>query len=1002
MKSLYIKGVLSVALFTLAASTQAAPVSPDEARSEAASILGSRPSWLQKAPTAHFDLQLCYTSTSAQGNCFYVFNSSKGGFAIVSADDRLPALLAFSENGNFDINRIPENMKWWLEQYQGEISAFLMEDPQISEAQARLARRAVSGERNPVSPLLKTTWDQTQPYNNLCPLDTRTGQLSVTGCVATAMAQIMKYHEWPVHPTGSNAGVTFDGTTLEWGKMLDSYADGKYSSAEANAVATLMRQCGASVNMNYSSYASGAYSFDVPEALVKYFDYNPSMEMLMRDYYSQHQWNDIVYAELAAGRPVYYCGQSSEGGHAFVCDGYLSNDMFHFNWGWSGYQDGYFRLNALNPTSGGTGSYAGGYNSDQSIITGVKKAEGETRRQQAIIANGRFVYNSDKKVFTVTGAPSGQPPLMYNPLAYSVTFNAGLRVVDAANPENVRYIKSSSKTTLQSRYGFTEMSFSISGLANGTYHLHPAFFNCYDEWQDILIPYGVQSYVTLNVQNGKYTFSNEGPDPSTFSYLIPSEPDFVGPVYAGDALSFRVTFNNVLPGDFYSPVNMLLQPVDEYGDDVVMGNHVSVAGNSSSQVMFESSVGLSEGEYMIWFSDNDNNLLLEEPFTINVLKRATNLPAPADDAEFRVASVGPAFARTGEEMGVTVRVENESSSDKTTDFVIQLLKADGLKEEASVSSTNSFTFQPGTMTTLNFAPRDFGLKAGGYYWRVLDSKGNPLSNLHPLQIVGQPYDWGNLIYEVTDEDKALARLCGSTDPDIDYAQVAGNTGKYTVNAITADALAFAEKLEKVTLPPALTIVPTASFYNAKALKYFNMRAQTPPALGQKAFSEEHIPEIVVSGPDGYTNFYAASSVWAPFRFSAWNLDFAAGITPRDMLQDAQGNVFSPYYYQADQWMQIFVDVPAGKLVHTEWTIDGQTTSMNYDGYIALPPLYGKTGSARMTLIENSAVEGLESDGNPVDVYTVQGTLILRQALPEEIARLPKGIYIAAGRRIYVK
>ena len=192
-------------------------------------------------------------------------------------------------------------------------------------------------------------WNQDSPYNNLCPIiNISTSKRAVTGCVATGMAQVMKYYQWPVTGTGSNSYTTstkhiplslnFSQTTFDWANMTETY-NGSSSAAQKNAVATLMYNCGVSVNMDYAE-SSGAASTASAKALVNKFGYNPNIQHIDRRYYTRDEWKSIIKDELSAARPVLYGGDDGTSGHFFVCDGYDNNDFFHFNWGWAVYQTG--------------------------------------------------------------------------------------------------------------------------------------------------------------------------------------------------------------------------------------------------------------------------------------------------------------------------------------------------------------------------------------------------------------------------------------------------------------------------------------------------------------------------------------------------------------------------------------------------------------------------------------------------------------------------------------
>ena len=301
------------------------------------------------------ELQLDYSKQALYNN-FYIFKNDEG-FVIVSADDRTIPILAYSTEGTFESESIPENLSYWLSGYEQAIQAIIDEQAEPSEEIVRQWQETLEGNlpqhKDVVIPeLLSTKWDQDEPYNNLCPSGT------VTGCVATAMAQIMKYWEHPVHGTGSHSyyhptygtlSANFGNTTYDWDNMHGT-ATVASPVAEQLAVATLMFHCGVSVNMDYGTDASSAYSEDVPYALESYFGYTTS-GILYKSNYSNSAWISLLKNELDAYRPIYYCGSGIYGGHAFVCDGYDSDNKFHFNWGWSGNANGYFAIGNLNPNN---------------------------------------------------------------------------------------------------------------------------------------------------------------------------------------------------------------------------------------------------------------------------------------------------------------------------------------------------------------------------------------------------------------------------------------------------------------------------------------------------------------------------------------------------------------------------------------------------------------------------------------------------------------------------
>lgn len=329
------------------------------------------------------------SAVSPSATCYYVFaNGEDKGFTIVSGDDRMPEVVGYSAQGTYDPDHLPANYVGFMKAYQETVEALLKGDAQVSgglaEARQWRAERAGSAA---VAPLLGgIKWNQSAPYNKMCPIYNGTNR-AVTGCVATAMAQVMMYYKYPKELKATIEGYTTksykmnvpkinSGATYDWDNMLPNYSKSDYSSAQANAVAKLMYHCGAAVKMDYGP-SSGANV--TPDILATYFGYDADlMQDLTRTVFTLQQWMTLIDNELKAKRPILYCGQSSDGGHEFVCDGSDGKGLYHINWGWGGYQDGYFDLTILQPTKGGAGSGSAidGYNRDCSMIIGIAPDNG--------------------------------------------------------------------------------------------------------------------------------------------------------------------------------------------------------------------------------------------------------------------------------------------------------------------------------------------------------------------------------------------------------------------------------------------------------------------------------------------------------------------------------------------------------------------------------------------------------------------------------------------------
>lgn len=332
-------------------------------------------------------------SVSGEVPAYYVFPNGEGkGFTVVSGDDRLPEVVGYSDKGTYDEENLPSNYVGFMKAYEEMVGQLDNGDSRASASIAEAKALRSSGYQQPaVAPLLgNIQWNQMIPYNNMCPMYNSTNR-SVTGCVATAMAQVMMYYQYPkTLQTDIPAYVSRTnhlsipqinkGESYDWDNMLPQYASYEplnYTDAQAAAVAKLLYHCGAACEMDYGS-SSGANV--TPAILSTYFGYDSDlMQDLNRDVFTLAEWSQIMDKELTAKRPILYSGQSSDGGHEFVCDGTDGNGLYHINWGWGGYQDGYFDVTILNPDKGGAGSGSApdGYNQYCSMIVGIAPDNGK-------------------------------------------------------------------------------------------------------------------------------------------------------------------------------------------------------------------------------------------------------------------------------------------------------------------------------------------------------------------------------------------------------------------------------------------------------------------------------------------------------------------------------------------------------------------------------------------------------------------------------------------------
>ena len=396
MRILFTTLLLAVAIY-LPANT----VLPEKAEQNVIEYLrlnDTAVSSLHKKSSASADkLELAYTSRHNNLPTYYAFNCKDGGFVIASADDVAESVLVYCPQGSFDYSSLPANFKWWLSQYDEQIS-YAAAHPSAVKRTPKQAEK-----KKDVPYLLSTGWDQDSPYNLLCPkVSTRS---CITGCVATAMSQVMKHFEWPVTGVGSHTyydegthhdiSSDFFEHTYDWANMTNTYNNFS-TDEEKQAVAQIMYDAGVSVNMSYGVNGSAAYTEACPYAYANFFGYDKGVSHAYRDYYEDEEWADMIYAELADGRPVMYGGCTTKGeGHSFICDGYRASDnTYHFNWGWGLSSNCYCKLSAVK---------GGGYtwSTYQDIVYGIRKPVEGSEAQPNVI-----MYDDCSLNFTSTEADS--------------------------------------------------------------------------------------------------------------------------------------------------------------------------------------------------------------------------------------------------------------------------------------------------------------------------------------------------------------------------------------------------------------------------------------------------------------------------------------------------------------------------------------------------------------------------------------------------------------------
>ena len=463
---------------------------------------------------------------------YYIFNDEQnGGYVIIGGDERQQEVLGYSPDGHFDANSISDNFQSLLDGYASQ-AAYLRTHPNYAPPAAKRVKGVV------VSPLLDCTWGQGFPYFNMCP--TVNGDHCLTGCVATAFAQIMYYHKWPEKGKGQvsydSDGQTYSAdlsqSTYRWDLMLPSY-DENSSQASQDAVALLMKDVGYAFQTYYGLGDSGASSD--AERLIEHFDYDQSMRILFREYCDQETWDNTIVEELVNNRPVYLDGGSPTGGHAMVIDGCDSQGYYHFNFGWDGRENGYFATSGIY------------YDADQSILVGIKKNEGG-QKSYTFCANDDFVYLPEDGWMTITG--------------YGIRiYHYGRSGDDYYSASAVENIATHDVIYCNEQKWGKDYWIPID-LPDGDYRVYPVARAEGQDWQKIVFSDNRQAFVDLNVTNGIRTFSNnnlyDGLQDGAY------EIDDVYYFLDFDTKEAKVTFKN--------------DKFDGYSDDVTIPGHFNYEG----------------------------------------------------------------------------------------------------------------------------------------------------------------------------------------------------------------------------------------------------------------------------------------------------------------------------------------------------------------------------------------------------------------------------------------
>ncbi len=545
----------------------------------------------------------------------------------MAADDKArSAVLGYSNSANISSTNMPDGMRDLLALYGKELSATTTSSMKLSD----IKLLADADSRANIGPLVPTQWGQDAPYNSAVIALDGNPSSTPTGCGVTSVAQVMNYHQYPDQAIGTSTATLVDGSTYtldltghtyDWDAISAVIDNSSYTDEQANAVAQLMLDIGVAENAIYGDYVTGSYEDSFPKALIENFGYDKQMHTAWHEYYTAAEWDDLIYNELAEGRPMVYAGYAVNGGHAFVCDGY-SDGYYHINWGWDGLCDGHFLLSALDPDEQGTGGASSGYFYQNSALIGV---------QPLVDGNGDYTgLACNKAVSLMCVSGSGKTGSYAFSGNYHNPYYASITVVSAVQIEtadgNTTWQKDIDNTSraVQSPDSISVWgSFSFADLADGTYTVRPAYFDTADQTYHLFpITYSTDSIAATIAISGddlayetitrgrKLTCNSLSCDAQGSGYYTGSEYTFTANV-TNDGDSYVYTITNMLICD--SETGAVISRTRQDRDFFLT---LAAEPGETTDVGFLITMPTEAGTYTLCLIDWDENVYYSEEITV--------------------------------------------------------------------------------------------------------------------------------------------------------------------------------------------------------------------------------------------------------------------------------------------------------------------------------------------------------------------------------------------------
>lgn len=645
--------------------------------------LDSRSAGMMQINSGSSAPELVYTEETEGEATVYVFNKQDGGAWIVAANDAVPnGLLGYTDNGGFNVDNMPDNVAGVLYQYGLQVSY-------AAQAQNSLVRnqKLSRSVRGAVEPLMKTCFGQTGYYNTLTP--TINGKQTPTGCVATAMAQVMMTYRYPACGTGSisykpaamseTLSYDFSSNPINWDAIEINRWGEASDAAGRQAVAELMLTCGMATKMNYNVGGSGSSLTNASRGMVDYLGYDRGCAVMDRDYFDAQSWDEMLYNELSEGRAVIYSGRSDyEGGHCFVIDGYNTDGYYHVNWGWAADFDGYYLLSALDPRGNGKG-----FNYAEQMIVGLQPRTEANAIRPVLQYNGDVTVEKTEVSRTTAATVKVKAARgIFNQSVDAVTITFGLHLIGTDGTE--LYVPATSSKTMTRGGGATNYIMNASSFpTTGRYLATPAVRTTEGEWNEVQTQSTAERALYVDCSSSTLVFTPESEmisNESLRDIIVSDVAIREGSINSRQAgFGLQANFSNTSYNYYVKSLTPTL--MDANGNVVATATQFTVELEALENEMAELNCSLNgsvaDGTYTMALVDNKGKTF-GAPIAVKVLsdqlQGVEEIAAEAASSEILTTEI---YATSGRLMATVEGADTASANLTAGIYILRHLHADG-------------------------------------------------------------------------------------------------------------------------------------------------------------------------------------------------------------------------------------------------------------------------------------------------------------------------------------